>query len=80
MTLIEELKKRRFDGCDIHSFEGEVVAMSDIEKVVDGLVHQLQEMKYGKDAEGKYFEGFDRAIDLVLKKLLGAKTQKESVE
>ena len=40
-TLIAELMQVRFDGADIHSFDGEVVAMSDIQKVVEGLVDEL---------------------------------------
>lgn len=84
MTLTEDIEakiKHAFDvfhDKQIDDRELERLLRIDIKEVVDGLVQQLQEMKYVEDAKGKYFEGFDQAIDLVLKKVcvLGAKESK----
>lgn len=59
MTILEELKKHQFDGCDIHSFDGIVVAMSDVEKVVDELTTQIQELLDARPELTTSIEPFD---------------------
>jgi len=69
-NLFELLDKVKFDGCDIHSFDGLVVAMTDLEKIINEILTDLDYLNCIESPEGIHYVNLN-----IIKAIFGSKEE-----